>query len=116
LTVEIPLPTITTNPVNQNVFTGQTVTFTAAANGTPTPKIQWQVNRNDGFGFVNIGGAISPTYRFTAAQSENGFEYDALFTNSFGGAATTAAATLVVATSPVITVNPTNQSGVRDRV
>ena len=34
-------PHVTLNPLSQTVCAGQTVTFTAAASGTPTPTIQW---------------------------------------------------------------------------
>src|SRR5258708_24202766 len=37
------LPTITTQPANQTVTAGQTATFTAAATGSPTPTVQWQM-------------------------------------------------------------------------
>ena len=35
---------ITTNPQSQSVTAGQTVSFAAAASGTPTPTVQWQVS------------------------------------------------------------------------
>lgn len=35
-------PTITTQPTNQSTTVGNTATFTGAADGTPTPSLQWQ--------------------------------------------------------------------------
>ena len=45
-------PSISSQPTNQTVNSGQTATFTAAATGNPTPVVQWQVN--DGLGWVNV--------------------------------------------------------------
>ena len=46
-------PMVTANPGNQTVPAGQTVTFTAAASGTPTPTVQWQSSPN-GVSYTNI--------------------------------------------------------------
>jgi hypothetical protein len=111
LTFIVP-PAVTTNPVSQNVYAGQKVTFTAGATGTPTPTVQWQVDPGLGYFFNITGpGATSTTYSFTATQAESGYQYQAVFSNSSGVPAITTAATLVVATAPVVTLNPTNQSG-----
>ena len=37
-------PVFTTQPISQSATTGSTVTFTVAANGSPTPTIQWRKN------------------------------------------------------------------------
>jgi hypothetical protein len=73
-------PTVTTNPGNQTVTAGQNVTFTAAANGNPTPTVQWQVSTDGGHSFTDINGATSTTLTLnnvTAAMNgnENGNEY-----------------------------------------
>src|SRR6266850_2394075 len=67
-------PTITTQPANQTVTAGQTATFTAAATGSPTPTVQWQVSP-DGVTFSNLSGATSTTLSFTTASSQNGNRY-----------------------------------------
>ena len=100
-------PAITANPSNQTVNAGSTATFTAAASGTPTPTVQWQVD--SGSGFVNIGGATSTTLSFSAAGSQNGNLFRAVFTNSAGSVNTTAA-TLTVNTLPSVTTNPLSQT------
>jgi autotransporter passenger strand-loop-strand repeat protein len=93
-------PTITLNPGSQTVSTGSTVTFTAAASGSPAPAVQWQVSSNGG-AFANIPGATSATYAFTVAANQNGNQYRAVFTNS-AGSATTTAATLTTAGGIVV--------------
>ena len=111
LEVASPYPTITTQPANQTVAPGQTATFTAAATGSPTPTVQWQVSIDGGANFSNVSGATSTTLSFTAALSQNGYRYRAVFTNS-AGPATSTAATLTVnsPTPPTITTQPTNQT------
>ncbi|WP_309621707.1 autotransporter domain-containing protein [Novosphingobium sp.] len=100
-------PAVTTNPSNQTVNAGGTATFTVAASGTPTPTVQWQVD--SGSGFANIAGATSTTLSFTAAGSQSGNAYRAVFTNTAGSANTTAA-TLTVNTAPSVTTNPASQT------
>lgn len=54
LTVEGIAPTITTHPSSVSANVGQTVQFTAAATGTPTPNFRWQRQPNGTIGFVNL--------------------------------------------------------------
>ena len=105
-------PSITTNPSAQNVVAPAPASFSAAASGTPTPAVQWKVSTNGGSTFSNVSGATSTTYSFTTSSTQNGYEYEAVFTNSSGTATTTAAKlTVTVTTSaPSITTNPSNQS------
>src|SRR6266478_474907 len=111
LTVNSPtLPMIMTQPANQIVSAGQTATFMAAATGSPTPTVQWQVSANNGASFSILPGATSATLSFTTALSQNGYQYQALFTNSAGMATTTAATLTVNSVAPTITTQPANQT------
>jgi len=107
LTTQIA-PAITTNPVSQTVNAGQVAAFTAAASGTPTPTVQWQVSANGG-PFTNVPGGSSTTLSFTATAAMNGNQYQAVFTN-VAGSAITSAATLTVQSPPSITLDPANQA------
>ena len=104
-------PTITSQPVSVTVTAGDTASFSAAASGTPTPTVQWQVSADGGTSWSDISGATSTTYSFTTTvpPSENGYEYEAVFTNS-SGSATTNAATLTFtgppSAPPTITSQP----------
>ncbi len=103
-------PVITTNPSSQTVTAGQNVAFTAAAQGNPVPTVQWQVSTNGGKTFTNINGATSTTLILNnLTLDKNGYEYQAVFTNSLGSVAT-AAATLTVQLAPVVTTNPSSQT------
>jgi VCBS repeat-containing protein len=96
-------PAVTTQPTNQSVTSGSTATFTAAASGTPSPTVQWQLSTDGGTTFNDIPGATSTTYTTPAtALSDSGRKYQAVFTNSCG-TATSNVATLTV-TCPPITV------------
>ena len=109
-------PAVTTNPVSQAATAGATVTFTAAASGSPAPNVQWQVSSNNGSTFTSIAGANSTSYTLTTAASENGYEYRAAFTNSMG-TVDSIPATLEVGTPsvtansvPVVKTNPASQA------
>jgi hypothetical protein len=96
-------PVVTTNPVSQTATSG-TVTFTAAASGSPTPNVQWQVSTNGGASFSNISGATSTSLNVTVSASVNGNQYRAVFTNTCG-TATTTPAILTTCQPPVITLS-----------
>lgn len=83
-------PVVTEQPTGQDVPVGATnVTFTAAASGSPTPSVQWQVSTNSGQTWTAIPGATSPTYTITQATAgDDRNEYNAVFTNSAGMATT----------------------------
>jgi len=83
-------PMVTLNPASQTIA-GGSVTFTAAASGSPTPTVQWQVSTNGGATFSNVTGATGPTLTFTPTPSQSGNKYRAVFTNTCGTAMTTAA-------------------------
>ena len=102
-------PTVTTNPIAQSATGGESVTFTAAASGNPTPAVQWEVSSDGGLTFSDIAGATSTSYSFTAAAVDNANQYEAVFTNSVGTATTTTATLHIVGSwSP-----PTNRCSVR---
>jgi hypothetical protein len=99
-------PAIVTHPTNQTVGAATIVTFTAAANGNPTPTLQWQVSTNGGVSFGDIAGATSATYSFMVASGDNGKRYRAVFTNSSGSATTNTAILTVV--PPTMSLNRTS--------
>ncbi len=101
------VPVITTQPVSITVISGSTATFTAAASGTPTPTVQWQVSLDNGVTWNNITGATTATYSFTTTASENNWQFRAAFKN-VAGTVTTNAVNLSVATAPAVLVAPTN--------
>ncbi len=102
-------PTVTTNPHAATVTAGHPVSFTAAASGYPTPSVQWQVSKDGGATWEEVGVASETLTLTTTNASENGYEYRAVFANN-AGVARSAAATLTVDTVPAVTEQPQSTS------
>jgi plastocyanin len=99
-------PSFTTQPASQTVTAGTSVTFTAAASGTPAPAYQWQK------GGVNIAGATNSSYSIASAAAGDAGSYTVVATNS-AGTATSNAATLTVSaasSAPSFTTQPASKS------
>ncbi len=103
------VPVVTTQPTNQSVVAGATVSVTVAASGFPIPTVQWQLSTDGGATWSNIPGATSTTLSFVTVAAENGYKARAIFTN-VAGSVTTNAVTLTVNSPPVVTTQPTNQT------
>ena len=94
-------PSIATNPTNQSATTGQDASFSAAASGIPGPTVQWQVSTDGGLSFSPVSGATSDSLTISSVTlSENGNEYEAVFTNGSGTATTTPAVLTVTSPPP----------------
>ena len=107
----IGLPVVTTQPVSQTICSGNNVSFTSAAIGSPTPLVQWQVSTNNGTSWSNISGAVNATYTFATVAGDNGKQYRAVWSNSAGSANSNAAILTVNVTPAVPTVTVTNNCG-----
>ena len=77
-------PAVTTNPASQTVTAGNAVTFTAAASGSPTPTVQWEVSTSGGNGVQRHLRSDLDDLQFHGRSAENGDEYEAVFTNTAG--------------------------------
>ena len=97
----VTAPSITTQPDNATVKVGETATFTIAVNGTDLT-YQWQIDRNDGNGWVNIDGATATSYTTSTVDiSCNGFKYQCVVSNSAGtDTSNTAVLTVTENTTP----------------
>lgn len=84
--------TITQNPSNTAVLSGNTASFSVIAIGTGTLAYQWQKNGQ------NIAGATSQSYSFTTAAVDHGSLYRCIVTNGTN-TATSTTAVLTVSTS-----------------
>src|SRR5207302_2239670 len=100
-------PTITAQPANQTVTTGQTATFAVVAGGTAPLSYQWKKNG------ANITGATAASYTTpVTTTADSGSTFAVVVTNT-AGTVTSAAATLTVnaaAVAPTITTQPANQT------
>ena len=97
----VTAPSITTQPGNATVKAGETATFTIAVNGTDLT-YQWQIDRNDGNGWVNVDGATAASYTTSTVDiSCNGFKYQCVVSNSAGtDTSNTAVLTVTENTTP----------------
>ena len=97
----VTAPSITTQPGNATVKAGETATFTIAASGTDLTYL-WQIDRNDGNGWVNIDGATAAIYTTSTVDiSCNGFKYQCVVSNSAGtDTSNTAVLTVTENTTP----------------
>lgn len=94
-TSEEQAPTITSQPQDAAVKTGEQAVFTVGATGTNLT-YQWQVDRNDGNGFVDIDSENSESYIFGVTDMTcNGFRYQCVVSNS-ASSVTSGIATLTV--------------------
>jgi glucose/arabinose dehydrogenase len=93
-------PSITQHPVSQTVASGQPVTFSVTASGTPPLTYQWQRDT------ANIAGATSSNYTIAAVSpADNGARFRCIVSNAAGNAMSNSATLTVSATSaPVATI------------
>lgn len=93
LTGEIELyhvdaPAVTAQPRSVSVTVGEKATFEVTATGTDVT-YQWQIDRNDGNGFVDITGATGATYTTGVTDRDcNGFKYRCVLSNAAGSVTT----------------------------
>ena len=101
-------PIVVTSPQDISANSGDNATFPAAAEGVPTPTVQWE-SSTDGNNWTPIEGATSPSYSVngvTTAMSGTG--YRAVFTSAAGTATSDPAWLSVTGNVPTVTQQPVN--------
>ena len=94
-TPTVTAPILTNHPADVSVDAGDIATFSVTATGDGLT-YQWQIERNDGNGFVNIEGATRANCQSSATDIAcNGFKYRCVVTNP-AGSVTSNAATLII--------------------
>jgi hypothetical protein len=97
------VPTITMQPANQTVTSGQTATFTVAASGTAPLSYQWQKNG------ANIAAATAASYTTPATtNADTGATFDVVVGNAAGSATSNSAALTVTPNTTPPTVSITS--------
>jgi hypothetical protein len=100
-------PTITNQPVGQNVLVGHSAMFIVSATGTPTLGYQWQKN-----GF-NLPSATLSNYSIPSTSTNDTGLYLVIVTNGYGSA-TSSIASLVVGLPPQkLNINSASGNGVQ---
>ncbi len=78
----VDAPKVTVQPKSVSVTVGDKAMFEVAATGTDVT-YQWQIDRNDGNGFVDITGATGATYTTGVTDIDcNGFKYRCVLSNA----------------------------------
>lgn len=97
----VTAPSITTQPGNATVEVGETASFNIVASGTNLT-YQWQINRNDENGWVNLTDATATSYTTSTINiSCNGFKYRCVVSNDAGTVTSNTA--VLTATEPTPT-------------
>ncbi len=112
-----PPPYFTTQPPSSMIVTtGESVTFTAVAAGSPT-SYQWQVSTNGGTSFANISSgsnasAATAALTLTNVQSADAGLYQLIATNAAGSTASAQITVTVSSTpfAPVIATQPVSKT------
>jgi hypothetical protein len=99
LTVTTNAPQFTLQPVAWTVTAGASVTFSAAASGSPVPTYQWQKNGR------RISGANRATYTIASVTASSVGNYSVVATNSAGSVASNGAALQVVSAASIVPVD-----------
>lgn len=94
-------PVIKTQPADVSIKADEKATFTVSANGADLI-YQWQIDRNDGNGWVNIAGANEASYTTSTVDiSCNGFKHQCVVSNTAGSVTSnTAVLTVTENTTP----------------
>lgn len=98
----VDLPAISVQPKDASVKAGERAVFEVAATGIDLT-YQWQIDRNDGKGFVNLKDATGASYTSGVTDMDcNGFKYRCVVSNA-AGSVTTETAVLTVTVYYTIT-------------
>ena len=104
LNVDSP-PAFTAQPSPQSVNADSTASFSATATGYPTPTYQWKYSANGGTTWNNFGAGTGTTSAsmttMVLPSATNGWLFEVVATNSYGGNTYTA-----TSNSALLTVTP----------
>jgi hypothetical protein len=101
---ETKSPTVTTQPTNQKVVAGGSVTFTVAASGSGPLNYQWFFNGSA------ISGATATNYILTGVMAANAGNYRVVITNLYGSVTSSVAALTVTKATGTITLGNLNRT------
>ena len=108
-------PVITRQPTNQVTSLGSfgTTSFSAMATGLPTPSFRWWANGYPAKEYGSSGtgdGTVETTLTFYNVVWQDAGDYVVVFSNALGSATSDVVTLIINPQTPVITVQPTNQT------
>lgn len=106
-------PTISSQPVNQKGALNENAVFSVTASAPyGSLSYQWQYNEGSGWEDSGSSGATTDTITIAITGASDGRQYRCIVTANAGGATVTSdSATIEMEVAPVITQQPSNQSG-----
>lgn len=107
LTVAALVPSVTQDPSDATVASGDDASFVAAGDSEVPQTVQWQRGAHDE-PFTDIEGETSTTLTFAASFAQNGDTFRAVFTNPAGSTTTSAATLTVTPESAQVATDPTD--------
>jgi hypothetical protein len=102
-------PLITSQPVNQNVITNSTASFSVGVQSVYPVTYQWQVNGSNVVNGGGISGATNSTLSFVNTVTNFSGNYDVVITNQYGSVTSTVANLFV----SLVPIPPTITNGVK---
>ena len=103
LTVCFP-PAFTIAPVSQSVLEGDSVQFSASAEGTDIVALQWERSDDNGTTWTNIAGATDAKFTFVADSAADGMLFRCNAANACGATSSESASLTVTAACVAVTV------------
>jgi uncharacterized repeat protein (TIGR03803 family) len=100
-------PQVTTQPANQTVAVGATVSFSVAVDAAPPRYYQWQKNNTNLPDIGSLFGATNRILTLTNVSVADGGSYTVIVSNSLG-TVTSSNALLTVIASPIATITQSN--------
>lgn len=94
-------PVFGAQPASANATAGESASFSVQVSGTPAPALQWQSRANASEAWADVPGATGATLTLSDLEvSQNGSQYRAVATNTFGTLESDAATLAVVPVKP----------------
>ncbi len=105
----IPKPTITTEPTNQSVYAGDTVTFSIVAKNATSYQWYYLAAGSSEWKAVSSSAGKQATYSFTAEERHNGYKYYCVAANPSGNTKSGEVTLTILYIAPEIIEQPEDQ-------
>lgn len=105
-----PKPVINTQPSAKNVNEQTAITFSVGATADTALTYQWQRSKSSSKDWKNVTGATGSSYSMTTQNSDNGYYYRCVVTNTRSQVVNSSPAKLSVHKLLIISTNPVDKS------
>ena len=109
LSIPASAPQLTQQPGDLVTYQGSTLLLRVASFGSPPLRYQWQKNGTNLADVANVSGSSARSLLLTNVTPADAGSYSVIVSNAFGSVLSSAASVQVLASAPVVTLQPTNQ-------